>query len=78
MRRGEPSWWESVVSLKREGKGKEVAGGRGIGGAERPRGATSLDSGDPSLLCSASNVDSLRKAWGSALIPALPGNSGCI
>lgn len=34
MRTGEPAWWESVVALKREGKGKEV-GGRGRVGVER-------------------------------------------
>lgn len=30
MRTREPAWWESVVALEREGKGKEV-GGEGKG-----------------------------------------------
>lgn len=45
---------------------------------QRGRRAKNVDSGDTSPLCSASNVDSLGKAWGNALIPAVPGNLGCI
>lgn len=40
--------------------------------------ATSLDTGDPRLLCAASKFVSLRKAWGRAPIPVLPWNLGCI
>ena len=75
MRTGEPAWWESVVAWKREGKGKEV-GGRGRVGAAGKRQVwtpgTQASSAQPV------NFASLRKAWGSAPIPALPWNLGCI
>ena len=73
MKIREPAWWESAVALEREGKGKEVEGG-GDAVVSRGPGATSLDIGDSSPLCRASNFESLRKAWGSALL----WNWGCI
>lgn len=73
MRTREPAWWESVVALEREGKGKEV-GGRVRAGAEW-RGR---DESEHQGLKSGLLGQKLWKAWVTAPIPELPRNLGCI
>lgn len=76
MRTGEPAWWESVVALKREGKGKEVGGeGKGWSRAAGKRvwtPGTQVSSAQPV------NLPPSARLGGSGPIPAFPWNLGCI